>query len=98
MTHNYETILDNNLIGFFFQLLGQQVVEEILDAQRGGCPREYENVPIPEDHEFRKMHPELTHMPFIRTRHSFDTGFSPNVPREQVCLLCLYTYLMSNFL
>ncbi len=66
--------------------LGQQVVEEILDAQRGGCPVEYENVPIPEWHEFRNTEEtkHLKEMPFVRTRYSFNTGFSPNVPREQV--------------
>ena len=71
-------------------LIGQQVVEEILDAQRAGCPPEYENIDIPEDHEYREMtkdnvpHGEVKYIPFLRTRYSFNTGFSPNVPREQV--------------
>ena len=73
-----------NLLSTFHPKPGQQVVEEILDAQRRGCPVEYENVPIPKDHEFRKRHPHLKEMPFVRTRYSAGTGRSPNVPREQV--------------
>ncbi len=74
----------------FMTFFGQQVVEEILDAQRAGCPPEYENIPIPEGHEYREMtkdrvpHGEVTYIPFLRTRYSFNTGFSPNVPREQM--------------
>ena len=74
---------------------GQQVVEEILDAQRAGCPREYENIDIPEDHFYRveAKNPDfgpsrdIEVMPFVRSRYSFNTGYSPNVPREQVNLL-----------
>ncbi|XP_071487821.1 dual oxidase 2-like [Diadema antillarum] len=62
---------------------GQQVVEEILDAQRAGCPREYENMEIPEGHFYRDE-ADVTIMPFVRSRYSFNTGYSPNVPREQL--------------
>jgi hypothetical protein len=40
------------IICFSFQ--GQQVVEEILDSQRPGCPIEYFNIPVPPDHPFRQ--------------------------------------------
>ncbi|XP_063956076.1 dual oxidase 2-like isoform X4 [Lytechinus pictus] len=63
---------------------GQQVVEEILDAQRGGCPREYENIKIPDNHEYLEEQPDIGIMPFVRSRYSFNTGYSPNVPREQL--------------
>ncbi|XP_030832129.1 dual oxidase 1 isoform X2 [Strongylocentrotus purpuratus] len=63
---------------------GQQVVEEILDAQRGGCPREYENIKIPDGHEYLKEKEGISIMPFVRSRYSFNTGYSPNVPREQL--------------
>ena len=64
-------------------------MQEIVDiSQRGGCPAEYEKVPIPEWHEFRNESlggiPSLTHMPFVRTRYDSNTGVSPDVPREQV--------------
>ena len=61
-------------------LLGQQVVEEILDAQRPGCPPEYENIPVPPDHPTYKAE----FMPFLRSRYDMTTGYSPNVPREQL--------------
>lgn len=61
---------------------GQQTVEEILDAQRPGCPPEYENIPIPRDHPLRAK--GAKEMPFLRTRYDMTTGYSPNVPREQV--------------
>jgi dual oxidase len=31
--------------------LGQQVVEEIMDSQRPGCPREFENIDVPRGHD-----------------------------------------------
>ena len=64
---------------------GQQVVEEVLDAQGAGCPREYFNIKIP------KGHPQYDpdghgdrEMPLLRTRYDFNTGKSPNVPRQQL--------------
>ncbi|XP_072030497.1 uncharacterized protein [Amphiura filiformis] len=68
----------------FLTFFSQQVVDEILNTRRSGCPVEYEYIDIPEWHEFRRNHPHLTKMPFARTRYSFDTGISPNVPRNQV--------------
>lgn len=61
---------------------GQQVVEEILDAQRPGCPPEYENIPIPKGHHL--YYKNVKEMPFLRTRYDMTTGYSPNVPREQL--------------
>jgi hypothetical protein len=69
----------NALLVFF----GQQVVEEILDAQRAACPPEYFNIPIPENHSYRKSF-KHTNLPFLRTRYDQTTGYSPNNPRQQV--------------
>ncbi|XP_059487238.1 dual oxidase 2-like [Neocloeon triangulifer] len=63
---------------------GQQMVEEILDAQRPACPPEYFNIPIPEGHEYRNINPKHTEMPLLRTRYDMRTGFSPNNPRQQL--------------
>ncbi|KAI4457597.1 oxidase/peroxidase [Holotrichia oblita] len=60
---------------------GQQVVEEILDAQRPACPPEYFNIPIPKGHRYRDTHSE---MPLLRTRYDQRTGYSPNNPRQQL--------------
>uniref|UniRef100_A0A6A7G5H1 NAD(P)H oxidase (H2O2-forming) n=2 Tax=Hirondellea gigas TaxID=1518452 RepID=A0A6A7G5H1_9CRUS len=68
----------------FLVFFGQQVVEELLDAQRPGCPPEYFNIPIPEDHEFRTADPYPKEMPFLRTRYSMNTGFAPSNPRQQL--------------
>lgn len=62
---------------------GQQVVEEILDAQRPACPPEYININIPENHPYRK-NTGHTEMPVLRTRYNQQTGHSPNNPRQQV--------------
>jgi dual oxidase len=69
----------NALLVFF----GQQVVEEILDAQRAACPPEYFNIPIPENHSYRKSF-KHTNLPFLRTRYDQTTGYSPNNPRQQL--------------
>ncbi|CAN7939038.1 unnamed protein product, partial [Ixodes hexagonus] len=66
----------------FLVFFGQQVVEEILDAQRAGCPPEYFNIPIPEGHEYRNI--GAAAMPFLRTRYDVRTGNSPNNPRRQI--------------
>ncbi|KAK9695605.1 Ferric reductase like transmembrane component [Popillia japonica] len=60
---------------------GQQVVEEILDAQRPACPPEYFNIKIPDNHPYRATHSE---MPLLRTRYDQRTGYSPNNPRQQL--------------
>eukprot|EP00117_Sycon_ciliatum_P014232 scpid13674/ scgid14577/ Dual oxidase 1; Large NOX 1; Long NOX 1; NADPH thyroid oxidase 1; Thyroid oxidase 1 len=62
---------------------GQQVVEEILDAQRAGCPPEYANIKIPDDHEYSEE-TSVGDMPFLRTRYDMRTGQSPNNPRQQL--------------
>ncbi|RZC35513.1 dual oxidase 1-like, partial [Asbolus verrucosus] len=69
----------NALIVFF----GQQVVEEILDAQRPACPPEYFNIKIPDKHPYR-TEPGHTEMPFLRSRYDQRTGYSPNNPRQQL--------------
>jgi dual oxidase len=64
---------------------GQQVVEEILDAQRPGCPPEYFNIEIPTGHELYDSAGEGGKvLPFLRSRYNMYTGYNPNVPREQL--------------
>jgi len=63
---------------------GQQVVEEILDAQRPACPPEYFNIQIPANHSYRINKPYHSEMPVLRTRYDMRTGFSPNNPRQQL--------------
>ena len=68
-----------------FLPLGQQVVEEMLDAQRPGCIPEYEDMHIPKCH--RLFDPDCRadrYIPFLRNRYDFRTGYSPNVPRMQL--------------
>jgi len=72
--------------------VGQQMVEEIIDAQLAGCPPEYFNIPIPLGHpEFDPNSKGGREIPLLRTRYDQRTGFSPNVPREQVHLP-VYTF------
>jgi len=64
---------------------GQQVVEEILDAQRPANPPEYFNIEIPKGDPL--YDPEGTGgkvIPLLRTRYSTDTGTNPGVPRMQL--------------
>nr|AXN93676.1 dual oxidase [Scylla paramamosain] len=68
----------------FQVFFGQQVVEEIVDAQGAGCPPEYHNIPIEEGHEYRRHPPHMREMPFLRTRYDATTGLSPNNPRQQL--------------
>ncbi|XP_047739665.1 LOW QUALITY PROTEIN: dual oxidase 2 [Hyalella azteca] len=63
---------------------GQQVVEELLDAQRPGCPPEYFNIKIPANHSFRTHAPKLEELPLLRTRYAGNTGYSPGNPRQQL--------------
>ena len=60
-------------------------MEEIVDAQRPGCPIEYFNIPVPKGHT--NFDPEAKgdmEMTFKRTRYDQRTGYSPNNPRQQV--------------
>ena len=68
----------------FLVFFGQQVVEEMLDTQRAGCPPEYINVPIPEDHEYRMKDPGHTVMPLLRSRYAQSSGSGPGNPRQQL--------------
>ncbi|XP_032685960.1 dual oxidase-like isoform X3 [Odontomachus brunneus] len=71
----------NALLVFF----GQQVVGEILDAQRPACPPEYINIKIPENHKYKhKYKNKKTEKPVLRTRYDQRTGHSPNNPRQQL--------------
>ncbi|XP_078589015.1 dual oxidase 2-like [Branchiostoma floridae x Branchiostoma japonicum] len=70
------------LLTFF----GQQVVEEVLDAQRPGCPIEYFNIPIPRgDPDYDPDSRGGRELPFLRSRYDMgSTGYSPNNPRQQL--------------
>lgn len=68
-----------------FFSVGQQVVEEMLDAQRPGCIPEYENMRIPKCHPL--YDPDCRadrEIPFLRNRYDFRTGYNPSVPRMQL--------------
>ncbi|XP_060072103.1 dual oxidase 1-like [Ylistrum balloti] len=60
---------------------GQQVVEEIMDVQRPGCPREYENMVVPDNDP---LYTPGIQMPFTRSRFDARTGQSPSNPRQQL--------------
>ncbi|KAH3843834.1 hypothetical protein DPMN_117365 [Dreissena polymorpha] len=62
---------------------GQQLVEELMDAQSPGCPIEFFNIRVPEGHP--KFDPNKTgnmEMTFRRSRYDHRSGFSPNNPRK----------------
>ena len=60
-------------------------MEEILDAQRAGCPPEYINLDIPKEHEHYSENPKFVNvLPVLRTRYDMKTGLTPNNPRQQV--------------
>ncbi|WAR00380.1 DUOX-like protein [Mya arenaria] len=64
---------------------GQQLVEEIVDSQRPGCPVEYFNIPVPTGHpQFDPRANGDIEMTFKRSRYDFTTGYSPNNPRKQL--------------
>ena len=70
---------------FPFCLAGQQVVEEMLDAQRPGCIPEYFNMLVPKCHPL--YDPDCRgdlFIPFLRNRYDFNTGYAPNNPRMQL--------------
>ena len=69
----------------FLSCPGQQVVEEVLDAQRPGCIPEYEDILVPKCHPL--YDPDCRgerYIPFLRNRYDFRTGYSPNNPRMQL--------------
>ncbi|KAK3606293.1 hypothetical protein CHS0354_037969 [Potamilus streckersoni] len=68
----------------FLVYFGQQVVEEILDAQRPGCPREFFNIPVPTGHDYDLERKGNIEMPLQRSRFDQRTGLSPNNPRQQL--------------
>lgn len=71
----------NAMLTFF----GQQVVEEIMDAQRPGCPREFENIDVPKGHDlYDREGKGNVQLPFQRSRYDARTGYSPNNPRQQI--------------
>ncbi|XP_067938007.1 dual oxidase 2-like [Watersipora subatra] len=69
----------------FLVFFGQQVVEEILDAQRPGCPPEYFNITVPKHEVLNPEGKDDILIPLLRSRYDMGrTGFSPNSPREQL--------------
>ncbi|XP_054156010.1 dual oxidase-like isoform X2 [Oppia nitens] len=75
----------------FFVFFGQQIVEEILDAQNPGCPPEF--IPIQFPRSVLAANGSLvpyrhstghTWMPLRRSRYALHTGLSPNSPRQQL--------------
>ena len=65
------------------------IVEEIVDTQHAGCPREYFNIPIPQGHHLYDPHGKGSgEMPFLRTQYDQQTGYDPSTPRQQVCQCC----------
>ncbi|KAJ3340743.1 Dual oxidase 1 [Gonapodya sp. JEL0774] len=69
----------------FMTFFGQQVVEEILDAQRPHCPVEYFNIPIPKGDPL--YDPKSTGdaiIPLLRNRYEATTGHAINGPRVQI--------------
>ncbi|KAI8789215.1 G-protein coupled receptor 126, partial [Biomphalaria glabrata] len=79
--NNLVSVRNRSALLVFF---GQQLVEEILDAQRSGCPIEYMNIPVPVDHKYNPNKIKDLEMPFLRTRYDQRTGFSSNNPRQQL--------------
>ncbi len=68
-----------------FSITGQQVVEEVLDAQRAGCTPEYEFIKVPKCHPLFDRDCRSDRMiPFLRNRYDFNTGYAPNNPRMQL--------------
>ena len=64
---------------------GQQVVEEVLDAQRAGCIPEYEYIRVPKCHPlYDPLCQGDRFIPFLRNRYDFRTGYAPNNPRMQL--------------
>ena len=64
-------------------------MEEILDAQRAGCPPEYINLHIPKGHpQYDPAGVGGKELPLLRTRYDMTTGYSPNNPRQQVKVQC----------
>jgi len=75
----------------FLVFFGQQVVEEVLDAQRPGCPPEYFNIEIPEKNKFNVTGKKT--LPLLRSRWSQTTGQSPGNPRQQARATDLHYYM-----
>ena len=67
----------------FWTHYGQQIVEEILDAQRGPCVPEYFNIPLPENDPLYSSYTQ-GFIPLPRARYNYRTGWGPSVPREQL--------------
>ncbi|EGD74734.1 dual oxidase 2 short isoform [Salpingoeca rosetta] len=67
----------------FWTHYGQQVVEEILDAQRNPCVPEYVNIPLPDGDSLYTNYTQ-GFIPLPRARFNYRTGWAPSVPREQL--------------
>ncbi|KXS19340.1 heme peroxidase [Gonapodya prolifera JEL478] len=69
----------------FMTFFGQQVVEEILDAQRPHCPVEYFNIEIPKgDPLYDPAGTGKAIIPLTRNRYEAFTGHAINGPRVQI--------------
>lgn len=66
-------------------MAGFHLLSEILETYTNGCPAEFLNMPIPQgDPMFDPSGSGDVILPFQRMQWAFETGRSPNMPREQV--------------
>ncbi|KAK6179830.1 hypothetical protein SNE40_012099 [Patella caerulea] len=71
------TVSNKSALMVFF---GQLVADEIINTGNPGCPPEYTNIEIPDNHLYRQ---KATHMTYERSGYDARTGSSPNRPRQQ---------------
>uniref|UniRef100_A0A0B7AIC9 NAD(P)H oxidase (H2O2-forming) n=1 Tax=Arion vulgaris TaxID=1028688 RepID=A0A0B7AIC9_9EUPU len=80
-TDGLGSVRNRNALLVFF---GQQLVEEIMDAQSPSCPVEFLNIPVPKGHKYNPQGIDGLEMPFRRARFDQRTGYSSNNPRKQL--------------
>lgn len=68
------------LMTIIYFCLAQHVAHEIVDTSRPGCPPEYMNIHVPKG----KQKYDYKYIPFTRSNYHYDSGQSPNTPRQQV--------------
>ena len=66
----------------FILISGQQVLDEMLDAQTPGCTPDYKNMEVPKCYD-RDCRADRC-IPFLHSHYDFDTGYSPNVSKMQL--------------
>ncbi|KAM4675956.1 dual oxidase 1-like [Discoglossus pictus] len=70
------------VLGLFF---GYHILSEIASTENPACPAEFLNIPIPVgDSVFNSMNTSRAVLPFQRSKWSYETGKSPNNPRQQI--------------